>query len=114
MWWRHSARRSISLTPKAAEWRGWPVTKPIGLQAFLPPALQAPIIVTVHAPKHGNWQFREFYERVKALGFVLYPGKLTELETFRVGCIGAIGQSDMLAAVAAMDRVLREMGIRSA
>ena len=34
---------------------------------------------------------RTFYERVRDKGFILYPGKLTQVETFRVGCIGAIG-----------------------
>ena len=42
-------------------------------------------------PQDPRYQFKEFYERVKAKGFILYPGKLTQVETFRVGCIGAIG-----------------------
>jgi len=83
----------------------------LGLMSFLAPALQAPIIVTVHAPQHANWQFTDFYERVKAEGFVLYPGKLTEVDTFRVGCIGAIGQAEIRSAVAAIGRALKAMGI---
>ena len=34
----------------------------------------------------------------KARGFILYPGKLTQVETFRVGCIGAIGPAEMKEA----------------
>lgn len=83
----------------------------MGLESFLPAAWQAPIIVTVHAPKHANWRFAEFYERVKARGVVLYPGKLTEVETFRVGCIGAIGAAEIEAALDAMSHALIEMGI---
>jgi 2-aminoethylphosphonate-pyruvate transaminase len=83
----------------------------LGLASFLAPELQAPIIITVHAPQHANWQFTDFYERVKAEGFVLYPGKLTEVETFRVGCIGAIGQAEIRSAVAAIGRALKAMGI---
>ena len=45
-------------------------------------------------------------------GFVLYPGKLTQLETFRVGCIGAIGPDEMRSAVHAITDPLQEMGIR--
>ena len=47
-------------------------------------------------------------------GFVLYPGKLTQVETFRVGCIGAIGPHDMAQAVYAIARALQDMGIASA
>ncbi|MGF6331578.1 2-aminoethylphosphonate-pyruvate transaminase [Pseudomonas sp. BS3782 TE3695] len=83
----------------------------LGLRSFLPAAIQAPIIVTFHAPKDPRYQFKEFYERVKAKGFILYPGKLTQVETFRVGCIGHVNQAEMHAAVAAVAEVLREMEI---
>ena len=45
-------------------------------------------------------------------GFILYPGKLTKVETFRVGCIGAVGPDEMRHAVNAVRDTLREMGIR--
>jgi 2-aminoethylphosphonate-pyruvate transaminase len=82
----------------------------LGLKPFLPEAIQAPIIVTVHAPDHPGYSFREFYERTKAAGFILYPGKLTSVETFRVGCIGAIGTAEIDAALGAMGQALRVMG----
>ena len=44
---------------------------------------------------------------------MLYPGKLTQVETFRVGCIGAIGRNEMREAVNAVADALREMGIAS-
>ena len=83
----------------------------LGFRPFLQPAVQAPIIVTFHAPAHPAYEFRPFYEAVKARGFILYPGKLTQVETFRVGCIGAIGPHEMRQAVAAAGDALREMGI---
>ncbi len=83
----------------------------LGLHSFLPASIQAPIIVTFHAPKDPRYQFKDFYERVKAKGFILYPGKLTQVETFRVGCIGHVDRSGMQAAVAAVAQVLREMEV---
>jgi 2-aminoethylphosphonate-pyruvate transaminase len=83
----------------------------IGLRSFLPAAIQAPIIVTVHAPAHPAWNFADFYQRVKAQGVVLYPGKLTAVETFRVGCIGAIDADQINFAVEAIARALQDMGI---
>lgn len=87
--------------------------KALGFEPFLKPEIQAPIILTFHAPADARYQFKAFYEAVKARGFILYPGKLTELETFRVGCIGAIGPTEMKAAVAAVGDAMRELGIAS-
>ncbi|MFL6877248.1 2-aminoethylphosphonate--pyruvate transaminase [Pseudomonas marginalis] len=83
----------------------------LGLRSFLPAAIQAPIIVTFHAPQDPRYQFKDFYERVKAKGFILYPGKLTEVETFRVGCIGHVDAQGMRAAVKAIAEVLEEMEV---
>ncbi|MBL8341108.1 MAG: 2-aminoethylphosphonate--pyruvate transaminase [Rubrivivax sp.] len=85
----------------------------LGFRPFLRPEVQAPIIVTFHAPGHPAYDFRKFYAAAKARGFILYPGKLTQVETFRVGCIGAIGANEMRQAVEAVADVLREMGIPS-
>jgi 2-aminoethylphosphonate-pyruvate transaminase len=83
----------------------------LGFRPFLKPEIQAPIIVTFHAPAHPAYDFKRFYESAKAQGFMLYPGKLTQVETFRVGCIGAIGPVEMQQAVNAVAATLREMGI---
>jgi len=85
----------------------------LGFKPFLRPEIQAPIIVTFHAPAHPAYEFKRFYDAAKARGFVLYPGKLTQVETFRVGCIGAIGRNEMQQAVNAVADALREMGIPS-
>jgi 2-aminoethylphosphonate-pyruvate transaminase len=82
-----------------------------GFKPFLSPAVQAPIIVTFHAPAHPAYDFKRFYEETKARGFMLYPGKLTQVETFRVGCIGAIGANEMRQAAQAIADTLRVMGI---
>jgi 2-aminoethylphosphonate-pyruvate transaminase len=83
----------------------------LGFETFLPDALQAPIIVTFHSPPDPAYEFGEFYRQVRARGFILYPGKLTAVDTFRVGCIGAIGPDTLRRAVAAVADALREMGV---
>lgn len=84
----------------------------MGFRVFLRPEIQAPIIVTFHAPADAAYAFKPFYDCVRSKGFVLYPGKLTQVETFRVGCIGAIGPDEMRQAVNAVRDSLAEMGIR--
>ena len=84
----------------------------LGFVTFLPDAVQAPIIVTFHSPADPAYEFGAFYRRVRDRGFILYPGKLTAVDTFRVGCIGAIGAQTMREAVAAIAAVIRDMGVR--
>jgi 2-aminoethylphosphonate-pyruvate transaminase len=84
----------------------------LGIKTFLPDALQAPIIVTFHSPPDPKYDFAEFYRRVRDRGFILYPGKLTAVDTFRIGCIGAIGAATLRQAVSAVADALRDMGVR--
>jgi 2-aminoethylphosphonate-pyruvate transaminase len=86
--------------------------KEMGFRPFLDARIQAPIIVTFHAPADPRYAFKAFYDKVRDKGFILYPGKLTQLETFRVGCIGAIGPDEMRHAVNAVRDALAELGIR--
>ena len=83
----------------------------LGFKPFLHPQWQAPIIVTFHAPQHPDYDFKDFYAEVKRRGFILYPGKLTQVETFRVGCIGAIGPSEMQQAVNAVGEATQALGL---
>lgn len=83
----------------------------LGFKPLLPDALQAPIIVTFHMPEDPRFVFAQFYESLKARGYVIYPGKLTVADSFRIGCIGRIGEKEMRAALAAIGEVLDEMGV---
>ncbi len=85
--------------------------KALGFETFLRSEVQAPVIVTFHAPRDPAWKFTDFYEAVRDAGYVLYPGKLTQVETFRVGCIGAIDANEMHNAVAAIARTLSMLGL---
>lgn len=83
----------------------------LGFETLLPDALQAPIIVTFHMPKDPAFVFQRFYDGLKDRGFVIYPGKLTVADSFRIGCIGRLYPKDMQAALTAVREVLAEMGV---
>src|SRR5690606_17621248 len=72
--------------------------------------LQAPIIVTFRTPADPRFAFEEFYDRLLAKRFAIYPGKLTAASTFRIGCIGRITPQDMGRAVDAVAATLGEPG----
>lgn len=83
----------------------------MGFRTLLPEKLQAPIIVTFHMPTDPKFVFQTFYDRLKERGYVIYPGKLTVADSFRIGCIGRLYPRDMQGALKAVREVLDEMRV---
>jgi len=83
----------------------------LGFRAYLPPALQSPIITTFLAPRHSHFLFKEFYDRLHERGHVIYFGKVTSADCFRVGNIGRIFPADIDDLLGAMARTLEDMGV---
>jgi 2-aminoethylphosphonate-pyruvate transaminase len=85
--------------------------KKLGFIPYLDQRVQSPIITAFYNPPHPNFRFEEFYSRLSDLGMVIYPGKLTAVECFRLGNIGDLFADDMEAMLSATARVLAEMNI---
>jgi 2-aminoethylphosphonate-pyruvate transaminase len=85
----------------------------LGFETLLPDALQAPIIVTVRMPADPKFNFESFYDRLSRRGFVIYPGKLTVADSFRIGCIGRVGEHEMRGVLRAIGEILAETGVTS-
>ena len=85
----------------------------MGFECLVERSVQAPIIVTFLTPCDERFDFEEFYERLSDKGFLIYPGKLTVADSFRIGCIGRIGDLEVTAAMDAVRTTLAEMGVRS-
>jgi 2-aminoethylphosphonate-pyruvate transaminase len=86
----------------------------LGFETLLDSHWLSPIIVTFFCPAHTAFRFPEFYDRLKSRGFIIYPGKLTAVDSFRIGCIGHMDENVMHQVVAAVGGVLAEMGVASA
>ena len=86
----------------------------LGFETLLQDEWLAPIILTFFNPAHPNFDFEAFYEGMSKRNFVIYPGKLTVVDSFRVGCIGRLDEHVMQAAVDAAAEVLKEMGVDDA
>jgi 2-aminoethylphosphonate-pyruvate transaminase len=83
----------------------------LGFRTLLGDNLQAPIIITFHMPTDPKFNFQRFYDGLKDRGYVIYPGKLTVADSFRMGCIGRLNQTHMQGAVDAVRDVLAELGV---
>ena len=84
----------------------------LGFKQLLSNDLQAPIIITFLQPKVPNFDFKKFYNILSDKGFLIYPGKLTVADTFRIGCIGYLNENDMKEAILAVEKTLKDMDIK--
>jgi len=83
----------------------------LGFKTLLPDNLQAPIIITFHMPANPEFDFAAFYDGLREQGYVIYPGKLTVADSFRIGCIGRLNQEQMQGALDAVAKMLVKFGI---
>ncbi len=86
----------------------------LGFETLLKDRWLSPIIVTFFCPADPKFVFSDFYDRMKAKGFIIYPGKLTVVDSFRIGCIGRMDEHVMRKVVKAAGEALAEMGVTSA
>jgi 2-aminoethylphosphonate-pyruvate transaminase len=83
----------------------------LGFKTYLDSKIQSPIIVTFHLPNVKGFDFNEFYERLHKRGFMIYPGKLTKVDSFRIGCIGHITHFDLKNLTEVICDIIKELGV---
>ncbi|MBC8749468.1 MULTISPECIES: 2-aminoethylphosphonate--pyruvate transaminase [Paraburkholderia] len=86
----------------------------LGFEPLLNARWRSPIIVTFFSPAHPSFEFARFYELMKQQGFIIYPGKLTVVDSFRIGCIGQVDEQVVRRVVDACRQALRTMGVTHA
>jgi len=83
----------------------------LGFKEYLDPSLQGYIITSFHYPEHPNWSFEAFYDKLSARDCLIYPGKVSNADCFRIGNIGRVFPADIHALLAAIRDVLDEMDV---
>ncbi|MBO5470721.1 MAG: 2-aminoethylphosphonate--pyruvate transaminase [Lachnospiraceae bacterium] len=67
----------------------------MGIRTYIDSTHQGPIITTFYYPDHAQFDFEEMYQYIKDRGYAIYPGKVTDADTFRIGNIGEIYLEDI-------------------
>jgi len=83
----------------------------LGFQTLLADEWLSPIITTFLSPDSPDFDFHRFYDAIKAHGFLIYPGKLTVAESFRLGCIGQLHDEQIDAVVVAISDACQSLGL---
>lgn len=84
----------------------------MGFKEYLAPEDQGYIITSFLYPQVPNFSFERFYERLNEKGYVIYPGKVSNADCFRIGNIGRIFESDIRDLLAAIRETIAEMGVK--
>lgn len=77
----------------------------LGFKTLLPEEEQSPVITSFYYPT-PDFDFKAFYQRLKQKGFVIYPGKISQADTFRIGSIGDVYPDDFRHLVQAVNEML--------
>lgn len=86
--------------------------KQLGFRLYLDPRVQSYIITGFYYPADPKFSFDEFYRRLSDKGFIIYPGKLTQANTFRIGTIGRIFECDIRSLLSAIRETIDEMDVK--
>jgi 2-aminoethylphosphonate-pyruvate transaminase len=83
----------------------------LGFAPFLPAQTQSYIITSFHFPKDPRFTFEAFYRGLSDKGFIIYPGKISQVDLFRIGSIGRLTAADMESLLAGVALTLDQMGV---
>ena len=83
----------------------------IGFRTLIKDEVQSPIITSFYYPDSAGFDFQKLYDALKSRGFVIYPGKVSHAQCFRIGSIGDVHPSDMIELIGHVSEVINEMGI---
>jgi 2-aminoethylphosphonate-pyruvate transaminase len=81
----------------------------LGFRSYLPAACQSYLITSFHFPRDDRFTFDVFYRHLSERGMIIYPGKISQVDLFRIGSIGRLFVADMQALVAAIEATLKEL-----
>jgi 2-aminoethylphosphonate-pyruvate transaminase len=82
----------------------------LGFEPYLPRAVQGPVITAFRYPTPA-FDFQRFYRALSDRGYVIYPGKLTQADCFRIGTIGRLFRADVEGLLAAVSDASAELGL---
>ncbi|MDA7532856.1 2-aminoethylphosphonate--pyruvate transaminase [Verrucomicrobia bacterium] len=83
----------------------------LGFKSYLDAKLQSYLITSFHFPEDSKFTFDVFYRKLSDRGMIIYPGKISQVDLFRIGSIGRIFESDVLALVASIKGALEDMNV---
>jgi len=72
----------------------------LGYETLLPRSLQSPFITSFRNPP--GFRFQPFYDSLKLQGYVIYPGKVSTADCFRIGTIGDVHERDIAGLLSAI------------
>lgn len=84
--------------------------KRLGFDCLIDRQLQSGLVAAVRYPEDSNWDFEKVHDYCYERGFTIYPGKVAEMNTFRLCALGAIDEEDIEAFFKVFEEALKACG----
>jgi 2-aminoethylphosphonate-pyruvate transaminase len=84
--------------------------KKLGLSMLVPEAIQSHLITAVIDPPSPDYDFNTLHDLARSRGFTIYPGKLSDADTFRIANIGDIQPKEMEAFTELLENYVKTLG----
>lgn len=83
----------------------------LGFKDLIRREWQAGLVVSVLYPDDANWDFEKVHDYCYERGFTIYPGKVSDMNTFRLCALGAIDKQDIEEFFVVLEQALRQTGV---
>ena len=82
----------------------------LGLKNLVAEEDQSHIIAAILEPDLPGYDFEAFHDYCRARSFTIYPGKLSDADTFRIANMGDIRPEEMTRFAGALEEYLKIAG----
>jgi len=83
----------------------------LGFECLFEEKYMAGLVIAVKYPKHKEWDFQKIHDYCYEHGYTIYPGKINNMETFRLCALGAITKEDATSFLVTFEQGLKSLGI---
>jgi 2-aminoethylphosphonate-pyruvate transaminase len=83
----------------------------LGFKDILPEEIQTGLVLSIKYPKDPNFDFNKIHDYLFENGVTIYPGKIADLDTFRVCNLGALTPEDIKDAFKVLENALKATGV---
>ncbi len=83
----------------------------LGFKDLIRREWQAGLVVSILYPDDPNWDFEKVHDYCYERGYTIYPGKISDMDTFRLCALGAIDEQDIEKFFVVLEQALEQMGV---
>ena len=86
--------------------------KRLNFSCLIPESQHSKLLTAFYEPEDRRYQFKAMHDYLYERGITIYPGKLIEVNTFRIANIGDLYPEDMQTFISTLEAFLNESNVK--